>query len=112
MKPRSWAAALLLTAFLQSLRAEPQEAAPEFDRVVAPLLAKRCLDCHSGSKPKGKLDLSRRASAARVVVAGDPARSLLWEQLDQDEMPPKKPLPAAEKKPAPWNGSPSSMVVR
>ncbi len=76
----------------------PQEEAPDFDRVVAPLLAHRCLDCHSGAKPKGKLDLSRKAGATRVVAPGDPAKSLLWEQLDQDEMPPKKPLPAAEKK--------------
>ena len=29
----------------------------DFDAKVAPILARRCLDCHSGSDPKGKLDL-------------------------------------------------------
>ncbi len=35
----------------------------DFDGKVAPLLARKCLDCHSGSDPKGKLDLSRQSSA-------------------------------------------------
>src|SRR5277367_5792569 len=33
----------------------------DFDGQVAPLLVRRCLDCHSGPDPKGKLDLSRRS---------------------------------------------------
>jgi hypothetical protein len=73
-------------------------AGPDFDREVAPLLAARCLDCHSGPKPKGKLDLARKAGAGAVVVAGRPADSPLWQRVAAGEMPPKKPLSAAEQK--------------
>jgi hypothetical protein len=70
---------------------------PDFDRDIAPLLARRCLACHSGASPKGKLDLSRRKPAQAVIVAGKPDDSLLWQRARDDEMPPKKPLPAAER---------------
>ena len=42
-------------------------AGPDFDERVAPLLSERCLDCHSGGKPKGGLDLRRRARRWRGV---------------------------------------------
>jgi len=77
--------------------------ARDFDARVAPVLARRCLDCHSGADPKGKLDLSRRSSAlaggegGAAIVPGEPAGSLLWERVEAGEMPPKSPLPAAEK---------------
>ncbi len=76
---------------------------PEFDKQVAPLIVQRCLDCHSGPKPKRALDLGHRDKALEggdtgpVIVAGKPAESLLWEYIDQNKMPPKKPLPASEK---------------
>jgi hypothetical protein len=73
-------------------------APPDFDTRVAPLLAARCLDCHSGAKPKGKLDLSRKATAAGSVVPGKPADSLLWQRVGAGEMPPRKALPEAEQK--------------
>lgn len=82
--------------------AEPLDA-PDFDREIAPLIARRCLSCHSGSEPKGRLDLSSREQAmaggesGKVIEPGDPAKSKLWEHIDSDEMPPKKPLSAAEK---------------
>ena len=75
----------------------------QFDRDTAPLLAQRCLTCHSGDMPQGKLDLSSRATALAggesgiVIVPGDPEQSLLWNHIDSDQMPPKKPLPPAEK---------------
>ena len=71
--------------------------------IVAPLLARRCLDCHSGPDPKGKLDLSRKARAlsggesGAAIVPGKPEDSLLWERVRSDEMPPKTPLPTSEK---------------
>jgi hypothetical protein len=74
-----------------------------FDIRVAPILARRCLDCHSGSDPKGKLDLSRRAAALAggktgpAIVAGNLDESPLWTKVESDEMPPKAPLDAAEK---------------
>ena len=75
----------------------------DFDAAVAPILVRRCLDCHSGADPKGKLDLSRRASAfaggesGAAIVAGKPDESLLWEKVEAGEMPPKSPLSDAEK---------------
>ncbi|MCE9563007.1 MAG: DUF1549 domain-containing protein [Planctomycetes bacterium] len=64
-------------------------APPDFDKDVAPILAARCLDCHSGAKPKGKFDVSRKAN----VDANE-----LWKRVAANEMPPKKPLPEAEAK--------------
>ena len=75
----------------------------DFDASVAPILARRCLDCHSGAEPKGKLDLSNHAAAMRggksgpAIVAGNPDESVAWERVESDEMPPKEPLPATEK---------------
>jgi hypothetical protein len=75
-----------------------------FDRTIAPLLARRCLDCHSGPAPKGKLDLTTRRTALKggkhgqALVPGNPEKSLLWERVQQGAMPPKKALPDDEKK--------------
>ena len=56
----------------------------------------RCLDCHSGEKPSGGLDLSTREGLARgaksgeVVEPGDPDASVLVEAVVEGRMPPKK----------------------
>lgn len=77
--------------------------APDFDRHVAPILAGRCLECHSGAEPKGGLDLSQSANARAggesglAVEPGKPEASLLWQRIDAAEMPPKHPLPDAER---------------
>ncbi|WP_161625804.1 DUF1553 domain-containing protein [Singulisphaera acidiphila] len=74
-----------------------------FDREVAPILARRCLDCHSGPEPKGGLDLSSRTTSLRggtngeVIVPGKPDESVLWEQVADGTMPPKTKLSPAEK---------------
>jgi hypothetical protein len=74
-----------------------------FDDEVAPVLARRCLDCHSGPEPKGKLDLSRKERAlaggegGAAIVPGKPEESPLWEKVAAGEMPPKAPLPEAER---------------
>ena len=65
-------------------------AAPDFDRTVAPILS-ACLDCHSGVEAKAKLDLSRKQSATAALDE-------VWRRVDANEMPPKKPLTADEKK--------------
>jgi len=77
--------------------------APDFDKQIAPLLISRCFDCHSGAEPKGGLDLTRAAKAVgggdsgASITPGKPDDSLLWQRISADEMPPKKPLTAAEK---------------
>src|SRR4051794_9518684 len=95
-------AALVLLVLLSDPSAQAAEPAPaprpDFDRTVAPLLVQRCLDCHSGPKPKGGLDLSRRQAALAggdrgpAIVPGKLEDSLLWQQVERGKMPPKKPL--------------------
>src|SRR5262245_43348406 len=63
-----------------------------FDVTIAPILTEHCIDCHSGLKPKGKLDLTRKSSAAKVL-----ADDVLWKRVAAGEMPPKKPLGEREK---------------
>lgn len=85
--------------FLPTARSRAQD----FDREIAPLIAERCLSCHSGGEPQGKLNLTSKRStltggdSGPAVVAGKLAESLLWSRIDSDEMPPKQPLTADEK---------------
>jgi hypothetical protein len=79
----------VLVVVLLGLMSRATATPPDFDKQIAPLLAARCLDCHSGAKPKGKLDLSRQDNLD--------AREL-WKRVAAREMPPKKPLPDAEAK--------------
>ena len=74
-----------------------------FDRTIAPLLTKYCLDCHTGSEPKGELDLSGKESALKggqsgtVLQPGVPEESLLWLHVESGEMPPEEKLPVAQR---------------
>ena len=103
-RPPAVAAALVTLLFAV---APAPAAAPDvpshFDQHVAPVLARHCLDCHNPSEKKSGLDLTS-ADAAKaggesgaVISPGRPDDSLLWKHISSDEMPPKKPLPAAEK---------------
>jgi hypothetical protein len=94
---------LLGLAILSSLAAATARA-DDFDKTIAPILARRCLGCHNRTEKKGGLDLSTPKSAAiggdsgAAFVAGKPDDSLLWERIAQEEMPPKQPLPEVEKR--------------
>ena len=80
-----------------------EDTPPDFDREVAPLLVRRCFDCHNATDAKGSLNLTTAKSATAGgdsgagLVAGKVDDSLLWQRVRDDEMPPKKPLTAAEK---------------
>ena len=95
--------AFLTMACANSIAAENETARSTFDRKVAPILAAHCLECHSGSEPNGELDLSRRTSAFQggesgsAIVAGDPGDSLVWQMIETEDMPPKHPMPEAQK---------------
>jgi hypothetical protein len=101
---KSLALSLLVTtcALVSESRATGADAG-DFDRRIAPILARWCLDCHSGADPKGKLDLSTRRGAARggaggpAIADGKPGESAVWERIEADEMPPDAPLSASEK---------------
>ncbi len=79
------AIALLLIALISGNFATA--AAPDFDKQIAPLIIAKCVDCHSGDKPKGGLDITRKENV-------EPAE--LWKRVKTGEMPPKKQLPASE----------------
>src|SRR5262245_61879620 len=71
----------------------------EDDRVfvekVAAILERRCVRCHGGDSPKGKLSLTTRAGALKggasgpAIVPGRPDESLLAEMIagEAPEMP-------------------------
>ena len=79
-------------------------AEPDFQKDIAPLLAAKCLECHSGSAPEGALDLATQTGINKggesgvAILAGKPDASLFWERIRDDEMPPKHPLNDKEKK--------------
>lgn len=74
-----------------------------FESKVRPLLLKHCVECHSGEKPKGALNLESRAGWQRggdsgpAIVSGKPSNSLLVHAIRYDDgvsgMPPKGKLP-------------------
>src|SRR6188508_500095 len=81
-------AALLALMATDPVRVRAQE--PSFD-AVAPLLRSYCISCHSGSKPKGELDL---ANLAPDFATNEAAWKSVFERLNEGSMPPKgKPRP-------------------
>ncbi len=64
-----------------------------FETRIAPLLASNCLECHNSANKKGRLDLSRKASAFAggesgiVIAPGKADESLLLEQVLTGDMP-------------------------
>ncbi|MDB4639276.1 DUF1549 domain-containing protein [bacterium] len=75
---------------------EKQFAAIDFDSQVAPLLIKRCVECHQGTDPSGGLSLTSREGLVAGGDSGDafdvhhPTDSYLSERIRSGEMPPEK----------------------
>jgi hypothetical protein len=98
---RRLAAGIAMLLVVTSFRLDAAE--PDFERTIAPLLAAKCLECHSGKDSKGGFDLSTEAGTAKggdsgvVIVAGNAGESALWQRVRDDEMPPKHPLTDTEK---------------
>jgi hypothetical protein len=97
---------ILATTILAMCLASSLGTAQEQDaagKEVAALFHNRCIKCHGEEKPKSGLNLTSLASLGRggkrgpVVVPGKPAESALWQAIDEEKMPPKSPLPAAER---------------
>jgi len=105
-----WAAAwAFLGISLPGWTDEPsgKSAAVDFEKDVAPVLVRRCLECHQASVASGGLVLADAASlrkggdSGEAVAPGDAAGSLLIERVAAGEMPPPKQgqpqtLPPAE----------------
>jgi hypothetical protein len=70
--------------------------APDFEREIAPILAKRCLECHNARDASGKLVLLSAETAqaggesGRVIVPGKPDESFLIQRVEAGEMPPPR----------------------
>ncbi|MGK0185583.1 MAG: hypothetical protein ACI9R3_001361 [Verrucomicrobiales bacterium] len=68
----------------------------DFEEQVAPLLLKRCLECHERSDPSGKFSISSKAEflvggkSGPVFDADDPTSSHFLHRLEDGEMPPEK----------------------
>ncbi len=82
---------------------------PDFEQEIAPILIKRCLECHRGKDASGELVLSSHAgllkggTSGAVLSPGQPDDSYLLDLVSAGEMPPEKkgkpqPLPPAEVK--------------
>ncbi|MBM80348.1 MAG: hypothetical protein CMJ78_07115 [Planctomycetaceae bacterium] len=99
---RQLTTAFVLLSLASTLKAEDWTA-KRFDRQIAAILANRCLQCHSGANPKGKLDLSGKQKATQggesgaAIVGGKLDQSLLWKRIVDGEMPPDDPLPKQER---------------
>ncbi len=102
--PGLLAGPLVLTASTNPTLAAESADSPDFDRNIVPVLASKCLECHSGAGPEGGLDLTqhnrmlRGGESGPAVVPGKPDESLLWQRIRDDEMPPEHPLSADEKR--------------
>ncbi len=78
--------------------------APQLDEQIATLLARRCVECHNSNSKAGGLDLSTAAAALQggesgpAIVPGKSAKSLLWRNVDSNEMPKDRPALSAEEK--------------
>ncbi|MEO1527408.1 MAG: DUF1592 domain-containing protein [Planctomycetota bacterium] len=78
---------------------EQEIASQHFQRKIAPILAKHCLECHDIASAKGDLVLDRKETAfANAIVPGDAEKSALWLSIENDDMPhDRAPLLARDK---------------
>ena len=67
-----------------------------FENEIAPLLIKRCVECHQGKQPSGNLLLTtaegllKGGDSGAVINFDSPARSNLLQRIHDGEMPPEK----------------------
>ena len=105
---RALSAAEVAKNFTAGARAEAEAStlavspnADLFETKIAPLFAKHCVECHDPATHKGKLDLTRKATAfadGESIVAGKAGESVMWEVVSKNEMPKKRPPLSAEEK--------------
>ena len=75
-----------------------------FDEEIVPILSRHCLECHDTATRKGKLDLSKKATAyatsknETVIVPGKAAKSLLWKVVESGDMPDERDSLSADEK--------------
>ncbi len=68
-----------------------------FEREIAPMLARNCVECHDSATREGKLDLSLKEGAfakkrnKAFIVPGNAEASLVWQAVESGDMPQDKP---------------------
>ena len=62
---------------------------------LEPLLKQYCVRCHGGEETKGDVDLSGPITQIRMLQEQDVWMRVI-EQIESEEMPPKKPFPTSE----------------
>jgi hypothetical protein len=86
-----------------ALGGPPDNQDVDFSGEIQPLLKRHCLKCHGVSRKEGQLQLHsavriwKGGESGAVVSASNPDGSLLWQRVQNDEMPPEQPLNAQEK---------------
>ncbi len=116
-----WCGGMFLALALALPAAARGDDAAFFEEKVRPVLANRCLSCHSDTKQKAGLRLDslvgmlRGGESGAVIVPGEPDESNLVMAIRHDgwEMPPDGKLPDAEieaiaewvRRGAPWPGT-------
>lgn len=68
---------------------------------IEPIIARHCLECHDSTTGEGDLDLSHKKTAfldPDIIFAGHLKKSLVWESVESDEMPEKRPPLSAQEK--------------
>jgi len=104
---RRYSLALCLVSCLVWLPNLPAQETPDFETDVAPVLIRRCLECHKHPDASGGLTLSSADSLTKggdsgpAVRIGSAKDSLLFQRVFAGEMPPPKheesrKLPATE----------------
>ncbi len=63
-------------------------AVDEFEQVLKPLFAKRCVKCHGGEKVKGKVNLKEIANTKQFLAKPELIKQLI-EVIDVADMPPE-----------------------
>ncbi len=93
---RVGSAFVITASWLSSTAAANDTPKTDFEKHVAPILIKRCLECHNERDASGELVLDshpaflKGGQSGQVVVTGDPDESLLFEMVSGGDMPPEK----------------------
>ncbi|MGB2714591.1 MAG: DUF1549 domain-containing protein [Vicinamibacterales bacterium] len=88
-----WLAVLAASSQAIPPRSQPVSARVDYERQIRPILAKRCLECHSSDKRKGGLSLASYPDALEggrngaVIRPGNSAASLLVHRLTGEVEP-------------------------
>ena len=77
---------LLINLFFMTQLMVAAAGAPDFNRDIAPLIAKRCLECHNERDIKGEVNLTTHEGFTKGTKNG----RLLLDLVTQGEMPPKQ----------------------